>query len=120
MSKENVKKFYQELASDESLRARVNDLFKEYQNQTIDKTKKAALIEELVLPIAAEKGLPFTLDELQQYETEMSKEPENGELSLDELNAVAGGMTFGFSFCLLLGMSFGAATAVCTFMGAEI
>lgn len=85
------------MASDESLRARISNLFQRYQNQTIDETK-AALIEELFLPLAAEKGFSFSLDEIhtKQYEIDMIKEPENGELSLERLDSVAGGLNLGF------------------------
>jgi hypothetical protein len=92
MAKENVSKFYEAVAADEGLRARLNDLSKPYQGQEMNEEKKAALVEQLVLPIAAEMGWDFSTEELRQYEEEMVQASKNGELNDAELEAVAGGL----------------------------
>jgi isocitrate dehydrogenase len=99
MSKENVRKFYQAVATDEGLRMRLHELNKQHQDEAIDEEKKTALMEKLVLPIAAETGLAFTMEELRQYNEEMSQANVNGELSSDELDAISGGAGVGFGVC---------------------
>jgi hypothetical protein len=106
MSKENVKKFYQAVTADEGLRTRLNELFKSYQGQEVDEQKKAVLVEKLVLPEAAEKGLTFTMEELRQYEKEAAQRASaDHELDDSELEAVAGGSPgAGFALCFLAGV----------------
>ncbi len=106
MAKENVKKFYEAIAADEGLRTRLNDLNQPYQGEEMNEAKKAALVEQLVLPIAAEMGLNFSMEELRQYEEEMVKASKNGELDDAELEAVAGGLfsvTGGICFVVGIG-----------------
>ncbi|SFG13340.1 Nitrogen fixation protein of unknown function [Desulfotomaculum arcticum] len=104
MSKENIKKFYEAVAADEGLRTKLNDLNKQYQGEAMDEEKKAALVEKLILPIAAEMGLDFTLEELRQYVEDMGQANVNRELDNNELDAVAGG---AIGACLLVGVQVG-------------
>lgn len=94
--------------------------------------EKAA--EAIVLPLAKAAGLPFTLEELKEYEQEQLQEI---QLSEDEMEQVAGGkarMGYGGSgggastgkdsgaFCAFLGVGFGKSkkngkTAYCFLLG---
>ena len=86
MSKENVKKFYQAMATDEELRAKISGLYQQNQG--------TALLEKEVLSIASKMGLDFTLAELKDYAGEM-RQANNMDRELDdaELLAVAGGLS---------------------------
>lgn len=117
MSRENVGKFYQAAAADEGFRIRLNELFTPYQGKEMDETEKAALIEKLVLPVAAEKGLSFTAEELRQYEEEKCKGKANGELDNEELEAVAGGVGVAVGTCVYLGIGVAVGTGFCLILG---
>lgn len=121
MAKENVVKFYEAVAADEGLRTRLNDLNKPYQGQEMDEQKRAALVEQLVLPIAAEMGWDFSMEELRQYEEEMVQASTNRELDDAELEAVAGGLlsvTGGLCFIVGVGGQV-ALNAYCYITGAN-
>jgi hypothetical protein len=117
MSRENVKKFYETVTEDDGLRLRLSELFNQYQGQEIDEAKRAVLVEELVLPVAAEKGLPFTLEELKEYEETIRKERATGELSADELDAVAGGFGGAAGFCIVIGVGGYVGAGLCLIIG---
>lgn len=106
MSQENVKQFYQLVATEESLRTKMVELFKPYQNQAMDESKKLELVENSLLPLAAEQGMPFSAEDLRLYEQELSKESTAGELNADELDAVAGG-NLGGAVCFIIGVGAG-------------
>ena len=85
--------------------------------------EKAA--EAIILPLAQEVGLPFTLDELKEYEQEQLK---GLNLSEDELEQVAGGVPKntnsrnGVNACAYIGVGFGRTkkdgkTAFCLLLG---
>ena len=90
--------------------------------------EKAA--EAIIVPLAKEAGLPFTLEELKEYEQEQMK---NMTLSEDELDQVAGGRkkqqksgksdrTGAGAYCAFLGVGFGKTerkgnTAYCFLLG---
>jgi hypothetical protein len=84
----------------------------------MNEVKKTELFEKLVLPIAAEMGLNFSMEELRQYENEMVQASKNGELDDAELEAVAGGLGGAAGFCLLIGAGLGIALpAFCLIVG---
>ncbi|SFG13315.1 Nitrogen fixation protein of unknown function [Desulfotomaculum arcticum] len=105
MSKENVKKFYEAVVADEGLRTRLSDISKQYQGETMDEEKSAELVEKLILPIASEMGLEFTIEELRQYEQDLGQANVNRELDSNELDAVAGGLSGGA--CIIVGVTVG-------------
>lgn len=107
MAKENIKKFYEAVAADEGLRNRLNDLNKPYQGETMDEEKKTELVEKLILPVAAEMGWAFSMEELRQYEEEIVQANSNRELDDQELEAVAGGMGGMAGACILIGAGVG-------------
>jgi len=63
---ENVSKFFEQYDSDPALRARVEEAVACYPGSL---EIRESLVEAVLLPIAAELDLPFTIDELRAYET---------------------------------------------------
>ena len=92
MAKENVGKFYEKLAQDAALAEKLNALDKDFAEKNVTSSNDAAMrekaVEAIVLPLAEEVGLPFTIEELKEYEEEQLREM---TLSDDELDQVAGG-----------------------------
>ena len=92
MAKENVGKFYDKLAQDAALAEKLNALDKDFAEKNGTAADDAAMREKavaaIVIPLAEEVGLPFTLEELKEYEQEQMEEM---NLSEDELDQVAGG-----------------------------
>ena len=121
MAKENVGKFYDKLAQDAALAEKLNALDKDFAEKNVTSSNDAAMREKaaeaIVLPLAEEVGLPFTLEELKEYEQDQMK---NMTLSEDELDQVAGGHpghhgpsgggsdgSNGINACAYLGVGFG-------------
>ena len=92
MAKENVGKFYEKLAQDAALAEKLNALDKDFAEKNGASSDDAAMrekaVEAIIIPLAKEVGLPFTLEELKEYEQEQMKEM---NLSEGELDQVAGG-----------------------------
>ena len=134
MAKENVGKFYEKLAQDAALAEKLNALDKDFAEKNGASSDDAAMrekaVEAIVIPLAEEVGLPFTLEELKEYEQEQLKEM---NLSEDELDQVAGGRkkqqksgkgttTGAGAYCAFLGVGFGKTerngkTAYCFIVG---
>ena len=66
---ENVVKFFELYDSDEALRKRIEDAEAAYPGSL---EIRDAVIEAVLLPVAEELGLPFTLRDLRVYESVMS------------------------------------------------
>ena len=122
MAKANVGKFYEKLAQDAALAEKLNALDKDFAEKNEGSADDAAMrekaVEAIVIPLAKEVGLPFTLEELKEYEQEQLKEM---NLSEDELDQVAGGRLKGGgggngksskpgAYCAFLGVGFGKTT----------
>ena len=92
MAKANVGKFYEKLAQDAALAEKLNALDKDFAEKNGASTDDAAMrekaVDAIIVPLAKEVGLPFTLEELKEYEQDQMK---NMTLSEDELDQVAGG-----------------------------
>ena len=136
MAKENVGKFYDKLAQDAALAEKLNALDKKFadtnEGSADDIAMREKAAEAIIIPMAQEVGLPFTLDELKEYEQEQLKEM---NLSEDELDQVAGGHSGGhgqngggldgfngINACAYLGVGFGKTKkngkyAFCIFLG---
>ena len=133
MAKENVGKFYEKLAQDAALAEKLNALDKDFAEKNEGSADDAAMrekaVEAIIIPLAKEVGLPFTLEELKEYEQEQLKEM---NLSEDELEQVAGGRkkyhgpaennSKGGALCAFLGVGFGKTerkgnTAYCFILG---
>jgi hypothetical protein len=63
---DNAEKFFALYTEDEALRRRVLEAEANYPGSL---EIREAVVEEVLLPIAAELGLPFTLRELRAFET---------------------------------------------------
>ena len=129
MAKANVGKFYDKLAQDAALAEKLNALDKDFAEKNGTSVDDAAMREKaaeaIILPLAQEVGLPFTLDELKEYEQEQLK---GLNLSEDELEQVAGGVPKntnsrnGVNACAYIGVGFGRTkkdgkTAFCLLLG---
>ena len=97
MAKENAAKFFELLGTDEELAKKVAEADKKFAEANIVTAEEAdteafrsKVAEEVILPAAAEAGLPFTVEELAEYEEEQVALLEK-TLSEDELDQVAGG-----------------------------
>ena len=132
MAKENVGNFYEKLAQDAALAEKLNALDKDFAEKNGTSSDDAAMrekaVDAIIIPLAKEIGLPFTLEELKEYEQEQMK---NMTLSEDELDQVAGGSktkvyregtSGGLNACAFLGVGFGQTRkngkyAVCFLLG---
>lgn len=63
---ENVEKFFALYAGDAALRQRLLDAEASYPGSL---EIREAVVEDVLLPVAAELGMPFTLADLRAYET---------------------------------------------------
>ena len=63
---ENVAGFFEKYYADRALRARVDEAVACYPGSL---EIRESLVEAVLLPIAEELGLPFTVEELRAYET---------------------------------------------------
>ena len=114
MAKANAGKFYEKLAKDAALAEKLNEMDKDFAEKNGTSADDAAMREKaaeaIILPLAQEVGLPFTLDELKEYEQEQLK---GLNLSEDELEQVAGGVPKntnsrnGVNACAYIGVGFG-------------
>lgn len=81
---ENVVKFFELYDSDETLRKRIEDAEAAYPGSL---EIRDAVIEAVLLPVAKELGLPFTLRDLRVYESVMSaKRCPDEEMTAEELS----------------------------------
>ena len=81
---ENVVKFFELYDSDEALRKRIEDAEAAYPGSL---EIRDAVIEAVLLPVARELGLPFTLRDLRVYESVMSaKRCPDEEMTEEELS----------------------------------
>ena len=85
------------MRSDEALQEKLRAATDAY---TDDATDQKAIFEAIVVPLAEEAGLPFTYEEAQELASGSEK------LSLDDLDAAAGGIT---GVCGAIGFGDGAA-----------
>ena len=117
MSVENVKKLYEAVSQDESLKQKFVELSRQYQGQPMDEAKGKQRMEQEVLPIAEQMGYSFTMDDLKAYVEEMKRANMNCELSEEEMQAVTGGGTTGTSECLIVGVPSGDFSGFCFLVG---
>lgn len=81
---ENVVKFFELYDNDEHLRKRIEDAEASYPGSL---EIRDAVIEAVLLPVAQELGLPFTLRDLRVYESVMSaKRCPDEEMTEEELS----------------------------------
>ena len=92
MMNNSVKLFLGKIHSDEELYARVMEESKAYTGEKTDE----AVWDSIMAPIAKETGYDITLEDYKAYVNEIKA---SEELSEDEMQAVAGGL----SFCFIVG-----------------
>jgi predicted ribosomally synthesized peptide with nif11-like leader len=123
MSVENVKKFYEALSQDEAMKQKFVELSQKYQGQQMDEAQIMAVTEQEVLPLAAQMGYSFTMDDLMAFGKEMKRANMNCELSEEEMEAVTGGREVinpvvwcinnglsnwsGITYCFIIGIAIG-------------
>lgn len=91
---ENVVKFFELYDNDEALRKRIEDAEAAYPGSL---EIRDAVIEAVLLPVAEELGLPFTLRDLRVYESVMSaKRCPDEEMTEEELSE-SGEYSYWFS-----------------------
>ncbi len=83
MSMEQVKAFLAKVKEDSELAQKLKDAEAAYKG---DKSDKEAAIAAVVIPVAAQAGFNFTVEDFKA-----AFENEEGEASANELSAVAGG-----------------------------
>ena len=83
MSVEQVKAFFEKVKADSSLSQKLKDAEAAYTGDTSD---KAAAVAAIVIPVAAQAGFTFTVEDFKA-----AFDKGEGEASADELDAVAGG-----------------------------
>ncbi len=105
VSKETVKKFYEELKSNKAM---VEELQKQADSVKEKSPENAAA---LVVKFAAARGYDFTAEDLRAFEAEIQ---ELGSDDLDKVNAA-------WSFCWLLGWGWGdTKRSMCRGLGAGV
>ena len=104
MSVENVKKFYEAVSKDEALKQKFVQLSQKYQGQPMDEVRVWSIMEQEALPLAAQMGYSFTIDDVKSYDLAMQQAKMGCELSDEEMQAVTGGETIT-GFCFVIGYS---------------
>ena len=107
MAKENVRKFYTELAENKELQEKLKKAEKDFDG---DGSDKEAVVQEVLIPVAKEAGYDITVEDIRTYERE--KAADKG-ISEEELENVSGGS----GYCEFLG--FGTGGGVCLAVGAN-
>ena len=78
---ENVRRFFEIYDSDPALKERIRQDLAMYPGSL---EIRDALVQEVLLPVAAEMGLDFTVTELRAYETRKKLQRSQGEIQDDD------------------------------------
>ncbi|MCR5576604.1 MAG: hypothetical protein K6F56_06300 [Oscillospiraceae bacterium] len=79
--KENVSLFFERCAADPALKARIAEAVACYPGSL---EVRESLVEAVLLPIAEEEGLPFTVSELRAYETRLKLSHIKPDVQIEE------------------------------------
>ena len=79
------------MSKDESLKQKFVELSQKYQGQPMDEVRALSIMEQEALPLAAQMGYSFTIDDVNSYELEMQKATNGCEMSDAEMEVVTGG-----------------------------
>ena len=110
MSRENVKKFYELAQIDKDLVQKLVGLDSETKLESSDLANLKEIVNEKIIPLAKEKGLTFTADEMINFANDKYL-----RLSDDDLLEVSGGISpkaAGLTLASVLMLSFGSMTAI--------
>lgn len=91
MSQKNVEEFFKKVEANENLREQYKALLKDLSQSDEESAMKE------VIEFAAVNGYAFTVEEMKLVGEDM----QSGELSDDQLEAVAGGGSWGWVFSLI-------------------
>lgn len=91
MSIENVKKFYEVITQDESIKQKLIELSPKHQGETMDEAKSKLLLEQEILTLATKMGYSFSLEEWKQFGAMTKQLHDECELSDEEMQTVSGG-----------------------------
>ena len=103
MSIENLKNFYESIVNDDKIKTKLRELAQQYLDKEINEENRTLFVNKEILPMAAQMGFPFSVDDLRQYELELRQAHMNCELSDAEMEAVTGGVTWN-GFCISWGI----------------
>ena len=78
---DHVSRFFEQYERDPALKARVEEAVACYPGSL---EIRESLVEAVLLPIAAELGLPFTVDELRAYETRKKLHNMKPDIAVEE------------------------------------
>ena len=109
MSKENVRLFNEKVSADKALQGKLHALNERHEGEELSDEKMMRIYEEDVLPLARECGFDFSMEDLKEYARVLSQSSP-GELTEDELDAVAGGNTCA---CVIGGGGKGSESSLC-------
>ncbi len=77
----NTELFFERYENDEALRQRVEEALAVYPGSL---ELRESVVENVLLPIAAELGLPFTVQELRAYETRKKLQNRKEDVPIEE------------------------------------
>ncbi len=110
MSRESVKKFYELAETDKEFAQKLASLDSEMSLEASDLANLKAIVNEKIIPLAKEKGLDFTAEEMVDFANEKYM-----QLSKDDLLDVSGGVSpkaAGLALSSVLMLSLGSAAAI--------
>lgn len=108
MERENIIRFYEELAKNTQLQEQI---LKAQENYIGDINDREKAVNEILIPIAGKAGYDFTAEDIKKYEQE--ENVKNG-ISEEELENVSGGWK---GFCPFIGISKGGLAEACVGSG---
>lgn len=111
-----IKKFQEMMNSSEELQGKITGLARDFEEthqppspdagaEAVSAFRRQAY-EEIIIPAAKEAGFDFSIDDLLAFEEGLADQSE-GEMDMDELEAVAGGEGTGVFICGLIGIGCG-------------
>ena len=77
----NVEQFFERYDSEQALREKVEEALACYPGSL---EVRESVVEYVLLPVAAEEGLPFTVQELRAYETRKKLQNRKEDVPIDE------------------------------------
>jgi bacteriocin-like protein len=109
--------FYESVSKDGTLKQKFVEPSQKYKGEQMDEAKMISLMKQEALPLAAQMGYSFTMDDLKAFGEEMKQAKMNRELSDEEMQAVTGGGTTGTCECAIIGVSSGDFSGFCFLIG---
>ena len=110
---EKVTKFYEVVSADDALQAELVAVTEGVDLEGVSEEEARQAMAEAVVAFAAEHDFDLTVKDILAADADAAE----GELSEDELSAVAGGGGASFCFCIVIGAVKGCG---CFMMGAEM